>query len=62
MDRLFSVLGRFEIDEDQEKHWYYRIPDTKQVLDIGHEPFYCYFNFSFVWPDIRGVPKNAIIY
>ncbi|KAF1764216.1 hypothetical protein GCK72_004163 [Caenorhabditis remanei] len=62
MDRLCSVLGRFEIDDDQEKHWYYRIPDTNQVLDIGHGHFYGHLKFSFLRTEISDVPKNAIIY
>ncbi|KAF1764224.1 hypothetical protein GCK72_004171 [Caenorhabditis remanei] len=62
MDRLISVLGRFQVDDDQEKHWYYRIPDTKQVLDIGHAHDYNHTYFSFFRSEISDVPKNAIIY
>ncbi|KAF1764225.1 hypothetical protein GCK72_004172 [Caenorhabditis remanei] len=32
IDRLIAVLGRFVIDGYREKHWYYRIPDTKQKV------------------------------
>ncbi|EFP06684.1 hypothetical protein CRE_12090 [Caenorhabditis remanei] len=62
MDRLISVLGRFQVDDDQEKHWYYRIPDTKQVLDIGHQHYNNYTYFSFLRSEISDVSKNAIIY
>ncbi|KAF1764222.1 hypothetical protein GCK72_004169 [Caenorhabditis remanei] len=61
MDRLSSVLGRFEIDAVKTKHWYFRIPGTKQVLDIGHQRCYDYFRFFFLRKEISYVPKYAIV-
>ncbi|EFP06716.1 hypothetical protein CRE_12086 [Caenorhabditis remanei] len=45
MDQLFSILGRSETE--RVKHWYFRLPDTKQVLNIGHRPYNDCFKFSF---------------